>query len=412
MPTYLKSPGAQWAGFYGPNAIITTSGQPITGITPTFNQTIDGFTVGPSWTTFYTDYTKSTPAGAPQTDTYGNLSFYTEPGMYLMTFTLPGSSPTTIAITVQPFYPDAVWNVVTDSSSPISPLSGDARLVSAATGVVTETLPAPSNGARVRITKTDSSSNAVVVVTPSGLILGPNLGAYAQQTTIKLIGEGASHEFISDGTNYHMASSATRKVGIVEMYGGVTAPAGAFLCQGQAISRTIYNDLWAILGSQFGAGDGSTTFNVPNLQGRSPIGAGTGAGLTPRSAGTYYPVASGAQTAEGVYLNAAHIPGLTGTAAAQVDSGHSHLLYVDPASSGSTSFQLLYTVPTAGTSFLTGATQGVGYLNFTHNAGAVIKSGTANMNPSTVTVPVLGGTQWLTPTVTPSMGINFIIWAQ
>jgi microcystin-dependent protein len=55
----------------------------------------------------------------------------------------------------------------------------------------------------------------------------------------------------------------------------------AFLqCTGVAISRTTYAALFAQIGTRYGAGDGSTTFNLPNLQGRSPIGAGSGSGLT------------------------------------------------------------------------------------------------------------------------------------
>lgn len=48
------------------------------------------------------------------------------------------------------------------------------------------------------------------------------------------------------------------------------------LCDGRAVSRTTYAALFQQIGTRHGAGDGSTTFNLPNLQGRSPIGAGTG----------------------------------------------------------------------------------------------------------------------------------------
>lgn len=63
------------------------------------------------------------------------------------------------------------------------------------------------------------------------------------------------------------------------------APAGWLLCDGAAISRTTYATLFAAIGTAFGAGDGSTTFNVPDLRGRAPIGAGAGTGLTNRTRG-------------------------------------------------------------------------------------------------------------------------------
>lgn len=60
--------------------------------------------------------------------------------------------------------------------------------------------------------------------------------------------------------------------GTVTPYAGATAPSNWVLCDGSAISRTTYADLFAILGTTYGAGDGSTTFNVPNLKGRVPVG--------------------------------------------------------------------------------------------------------------------------------------------
>ena len=62
--------------------------------------------------------------------------------------------------------------------------------------------------------------------------------------------------------------------GVITQYGGVSAPTGWLLCQGQAISRSnaLYTRLFAAISTTYGAGDGTTTFNVPNLQGRIPVG--------------------------------------------------------------------------------------------------------------------------------------------
>ena len=56
------------------------------------------------------------------------------------------------------------------------------------------------------------------------------------------------------------------------MFAGSTAPAGFLLCDGSAVSRTTYSTLFDIVGTAYGTGDGSTTFNLPNLAGRVPIG--------------------------------------------------------------------------------------------------------------------------------------------
>lgn len=74
--------------------------------------------------------------------------------------------------------------------------------------------------------------------------------------------------------------------GLISPFGGTTAPTGWLLCQGQAVSRTTYASLYTAIGTTYGAGDNSTTFNLPDLLGRAPIGSGTGTGLTGRTLGT------------------------------------------------------------------------------------------------------------------------------
>lgn len=60
--------------------------------------------------------------------------------------------------------------------------------------------------------------------------------------------------------------------GIMAPYGGATAPDGWLLCYGQAISRTTYAALFTAISTTYGAGDGSTTFNIPDLRGRVVAG--------------------------------------------------------------------------------------------------------------------------------------------
>lgn len=83
-------------------------------------------------------------------------------------------------------------------------------------------------------------------------------------------------------------------VGVMHQYGGATAPTGYLLCDGTAVSRTTYASLYATISTTYGAGDGSTTFNLPDLRGRLPMGAGTGTGLN--ASGTGLPAGT-AQTA-------------------------------------------------------------------------------------------------------------------
>lgn len=60
--------------------------------------------------------------------------------------------------------------------------------------------------------------------------------------------------------------------GVVITYAGSTAPEGWLLCDGSAVSRDTYATLFDVIGTTYGVGDGSTTFNVPDLSGRVVIG--------------------------------------------------------------------------------------------------------------------------------------------
>lgn len=73
-------------------------------------------------------------------------------------------------------------------------------------------------------------------------------------------------------------------VGIVQAYGGTSAPTGWLLCDGSAVSRTTYADLFTLIGETAGQGDNATTFNVPDFRGRFLRGADNGAGVDPDAA--------------------------------------------------------------------------------------------------------------------------------
>lgn len=81
---------------------------------------------------------------------------------------------------------------------------------------------------------------------------------------------------------YHDATGAFRLVGFrngtgrTEEFAGSGAPAGALFCNGQAVSRTDYAGLFAVIGTSHGVGNGTTTFNVPNHSGRFVLNATPG----------------------------------------------------------------------------------------------------------------------------------------
>jgi microcystin-dependent protein len=78
---------------------------------------------------------------------------------------------------------------------------------------------------------------------------------------------GKTTDFV-DGTNNCQPISAIIPPGAVVAYAGPNIPAGWLFCDGSAVSRTTYANLFAAIGGYYGAGDGSTTFNLPNCVGR------------------------------------------------------------------------------------------------------------------------------------------------
>lgn len=90
-------------------------------------------------------------------------------------------------------------------------------------------------------------------------------------------------EALAAGTNLDTGSIASSKLaaatiqllaptGSINAYAGSVAPSGWLLCDGTAVSRATYADLFALISTTYGAGDGATTFNLPNLKGRVIVG--------------------------------------------------------------------------------------------------------------------------------------------
>lgn len=65
-------------------------------------------------------------------------------------------------------------------------------------------------------------------------------------------------------------------IGKIIGFAGSTVPAGFLVCDGSAVSRTAYASLYSVIGDSFGAGDGETTFNVPNLMDKVVVGVSSG----------------------------------------------------------------------------------------------------------------------------------------
>lgn len=90
----------------------------------------------------------------------------------------------------------------------------------------------------------------------------------AGQIFISLIDSNLNNNPGTSPTDWQPGIPGAEITGVIKDYAGLVAPAGFLLCNGQAISRTVYAALFNVCGTQYGAGDGITTFNVPDLRGK------------------------------------------------------------------------------------------------------------------------------------------------
>jgi microcystin-dependent protein len=194
-----------------------------------------------------------------------------------------------------------------------------------------------------------------------------------------------------------VSSGSTLPAGSMQMFAGAitqsasagvvttTAPSGGWLlCNGDIISRTTYSALFTAIGTTFGAGDGSTTFALPDMRGRVPsaVGTGTYAGATARTLG-------GTVGTESHTVSSSNITQFS-TGAMSANENHTH-------GSGATGFW----VYNSGL----GATIAGGS---TYNASAGGSANTASTNLAhTHTVGTASPTA--ISNFQPSIGLNFII---
>lgn len=100
---------------------------------------------------------------------------------------------------------------------------------------------------------------------------------------LAMLGTGAGQIPTADQVPGLIVVPPAVPAGLLAPFAGTVAPAGWLLCDGAVVGRAAYAGLFAAIGTVFGAGDGSTTFALPDLRGRAAIGAGTGSGLTART---------------------------------------------------------------------------------------------------------------------------------
>jgi microcystin-dependent protein len=200
------------------------------------------------------------------------------------TYTLPAGNP-------------VVTNTVISSTWANTTLTD---LATAMTGSVAADGQTPMTG------NLNLSSNKIINVVDPTAAQDAATKAYVDTVGFTVAPSTAGNVLTSNGTIWTSASTSTVLTGSMQMWPTATAPTGYLLCAGAAVSRVTYATLYALIGTTYGIGDGSTTFNLPDLRGRMALGVSTS-----------YALASTGGSADAVVVSHTH-------AATVTDAGHLH----------------------------------------------------------------------------------------
>lgn len=157
--------------------------------------------------------------------------------------------------------------------------------------------------------------------------------------------------------------------GTIALWPTATPPTDWLICNGAAVSRTTYSTLFVLFGTTFGAGNGSTTFNVPDYRNKMPYGSGT------------VPIGATGGSADSIVVSHTHV-----ATSVVTDPGHSHFAGDAGAAAG-----------------------GANPVRNTTAVGSTEPTTTATTGITVATTNATAGVSGIGANLPPYLGINFII---
>ncbi len=207
--------------------------------------------------------------------------------------------PDTGAVTTETVAESALTNLVLHSDIPTESVSGPVRVDSSyGVGVSAAGVLQIAAATEAQLAALTDSYHPV---TPAGLAAGVRSALAAGGWDADAMAAARETLGAASAAECSEAAAAMVPVGAVFWFAAASAPAGYLVCDGAAVSRTTYAALYAVTGTTFGAGNGSTTFNLPDLidkfaEGSKTVGAARAAGL-PNITGTFTEAARSASAA-------------------------------------------------------------------------------------------------------------------
>lgn len=220
--------------------------------------------------------------------------------------------------------------VVAGSITGIGVTSGGVGYESAPIVTITQTSPTPTTPATATAVISSGAVTNIIVTDPgTGYVAGNVSVTFSLPPSEFLTTDGRGNLAWSAG-----AGGGGAITGSITMWPTSSAPSGYLICDGSAIDRSTYNGLFSILGTAFGIGDGSTTFNLPDYTDRFAMGVGsiaTGAGQTGGSANAVVAAHTHSATSNSAFAGNplglhTHSTNLGPHTHNITDPGHSHIM--------------------------------------------------------------------------------------
>jgi microcystin-dependent protein len=248
--------------------------------------------------------------------------------------------------------------------------------------VSNQTIVFPSVSHQFTVSNNTSGAYSVTIQCGAGSVFSPP--------------QGKSYSLYCDGTNVINGVSPpdALPVGTMMHYAGAAAPANYNLCDGSALSRSTYAALFAAIGTTYGAGNGVTTFNIPNTNGRFLASPDNGSGLL----NGWTLAQTGGVSSLVLALN--QMPSHTHTLS---DPGHKHTL-TDPGHTHTANITTIGAAP-GGTTASSPGGASAGLVN-SNTTGITMANNTTG-----ITMANTGGSTPV-PTVPPTLVANCIIRVQ
>jgi microcystin-dependent protein len=160
----------------------------------------------------------------------------------------------------------ALSSYVTKTANYTVQTTDKGKLIDATSGTWTLSLPAAATaGDGFNVSLKNSGAGVITI--------DPNLTETVDGSATLAVNAGESVVLYCNGTAWlTVGKSSGVPSGTISAYGGSSTPSGWLLCDGSAVSRTTYASLFTAIGTVHGTGDGSSTFNIPDMRGRVPAG--------------------------------------------------------------------------------------------------------------------------------------------